>query len=264
MCCSCTWGKVLLSCPLLCTQGSPRAVPVPGSTGTNGKGRRQSHEAVTCQSSRADCPHPGQLLGAKRLKLCPGLTKAASGTRAHPPQEAGWRQAAPCSSPVQHHPVAPASLQQHPACPARGQDALHLPSKHAAPRLQKGPRCPSDTHLFQLRKHHQVFCRERTPQPGTPTAAPGWSTGGRLGAPTPPQEPAEPVWVGSPAPHQGPPARGTQHPAVHLHGSAGCCLPPGAPLWGCWLRLSLLAHALKAHLACFGTTCDFWEGWGQT
>lgn len=134
----------------------------------------------------------------------------------------------------------------------RAPPSLHARSTSAA-KMQKSPRCPSDTHLFQLRKHHQLFCSERTPQPGTPTAAPGCSTGGRLGAPTPPQEPAEPVWVGSPAPRQGPPARGTQHPTVHLHGSAGCCLPPGAPRWGCWLRLSLLARALKAHLACFGT-----------
>lgn len=131
---------MLLSCPLLCTQGSPRAVPVPASTGTSGKGRRRSHEAVPCQSSRAECPHPRQILGAKRLKLCPGLTKTSAWSclwsQSSPTREAGWREAAPRGSPVQHHPAAPASLQQHPACLARGQDALHLPSTHTAPRLQ--------------------------------------------------------------------------------------------------------------------------------
>lgn len=156
-----------------------------------------------------------------------------------------------CSITPQPRPACSSTLRARPEGKTRS--TFHPRTQHLGCKMQKSPRCPSDTHLLQLRKHHQLFCSERTPQPGTPTAAPGCSTGGRLGAPTPPQEPAEPVWVGSPAPRQGPPACGTQHPAVHLHSSAGCCLPPGAPRWGCWLRLSLLARALKAHLACFGT-----------
>ena len=106
------------------------------------------------------------------------------------------------------------------------------PSIHAQSLGCKSPPCQSDTHLFfQLRKYHQVFCREHTPQPGTPTAAPGWSTGGRLWAPTPPRQPAQPVWVGSPAPCQGQPAPRTplctcKAPQGAAHGAG---LSPGAP-----------------------------------
>lgn len=137
---------------------------------------------------------------------------------------------------------------------------LHLPSTHThRASAAKVLFCQSDTHLFfQLRKYHRVFCREHTPQPGTPTAAPGWSTGGWLRAPTPPREPAQPVWVGSPAPRQGRPACG--YPAPHcsparlrrvLHAEGGLC--PRAPhglLARSWLwRSLLLLRSVKARPA---------------
>lgn len=178
--------------------------------------------------------------------------------------EAHWRRAALHGYPVLHQPAATANVQQHRRLPApcvpcpRAQEVFHA---HTQSLGCKSPLCPSDTHLFfQVRKYHHVFCREHTPQPGTPTATPGWSTGSQLRAPTLPWQPAQPVWVGSPAPRQGRPACSTQHPAVHLRGSTGCCAPRGAlprgssPAVGSkaasWLQLSLLVHAAKARPAC--------------
>lgn len=172
-----------------------------------------------------------------------------------------WGQAALHSYLVLQHLAATAIIQQHPRLPvpcmlAQGHEMCPTfpPHTHTESWRQNFS-CQSDTHLFlQLRKYHQVCCGEHTRQPGTPTAAPGWSNGGGLQAPMLLlQQPAQPVWVGSPAPCQ--PACGTQLPTVHLRDSVRCCtqrdvLPRAACLEAVvWLQLSLVVHALKARPA---------------